>query len=162
MHPLALAQLVALVAVANATPVAAKKLLGNRFAWPLDGGANFLDGRPLFGRSKTVRGILLSVLLTAGAASLLGLGAKLGAIAGAAAMAGDLFSSFCKRRLALAPSSRATGLDQIPESLFPLLVCRAALSLTLLDITVGVGVFTVGEMVGSRLLYRWHLRDRPY
>ena len=32
------------------------------------------------------------------------------------AMVGDLLSSFVKRRLKFQPSSRATGLDQIPES----------------------------------------------
>ena len=34
-------------------------------------------------------------------------------------MAGDLFSSFVKRRLRLASSSMAIGLDHIPESSFP-------------------------------------------
>jgi hypothetical protein len=37
---------------------------------------------------------------------------------------GAPLSSFIKRRLALVPSSQAIGLDQIPESLFPLLACR--------------------------------------
>jgi CDP-2,3-bis-(O-geranylgeranyl)-sn-glycerol synthase len=77
-------------------------------------------------------------------------------------MAGDLFSSFVKRRLNLAASSRATGLDQIPESLFPLLVCRGALSLSLLDIAIGVAIFFAGEVMLSVLLYRAHIRDRPY
>lgn len=77
-------------------------------------------------------------------------------------MAGDLCSSFLKRRLALAPSSRALGLDQLPESLLPLLVCRAALSLTAADIVFAVILFFAGEIVLSRLLYRIHLRDEPY
>jgi CDP-2,3-bis-(O-geranylgeranyl)-sn-glycerol synthase len=77
-------------------------------------------------------------------------------------MAGDLVSSFVKRRLDLAPSSRATGLDQIPESLFPLLACRAALALSVLDIAIGVATFFVGEVVLSLLLYKAHIRDRPY
>jgi hypothetical protein len=59
-------------------------------------------------------------------------------------MAGDLLSSFVKRRLNLPPSSRATGLDQIPESLLPALVCRGALSSSGLDIAICVGVFLVG------------------
>jgi len=57
-----------------------------------------------------------------------------GAVIGSAAMAGDLFSSFVKRRFGFQPSSRATGLDQSPESLFPLLACCGWLPLTLLDI----------------------------
>jgi hypothetical protein len=83
-------------------------------------------------------------------------------VVGIAAMAGDLVSSFVKRRLNLAPSSRATGLDQIPESLFPLLACRGALALSVLDIATGVAVFFAGEVVLSLLLYEAHIRDRPY
>ena len=77
-------------------------------------------------------------------------------------MAGDLFSSFGKRRLGLAPSSQALGLDQVPESLLPLLACRTALSLTAADIALAVVIFFIGELVLSRLLYRAHLRDEPY
>lgn len=162
MHPLLLLQLMILLTLANGTPVIAKKLLGDRLAYPLDGGVNFFDGRPLFGRSKTVRGIVLSILVTSAGAPLVGLEPEIGAMVGSTAMAGDLLSSFLKRRLALPPSSRATGLDQIPKSLFPLLACRDALSLTAADIVLGVAIFTVGEILASRLLYRWHLRDRPY
>jgi hypothetical protein len=78
------------------------------------------------------------------------------------AMAGDLLSSFVKRRLQFQPSSRATGLDQIPESLLPALACRSTLGLTAIDILAVVTVFSVGEMVFSQLLFKWHVRDRPF
>jgi CDP-diglyceride synthetase len=162
VHPLAIMQAMVLLAVANGAPVVAKKILGRRFATPLDGGLRFLDGHPLFGASKTVRGIVIAVLATAAAAPAVGLDWSTGALAGIAALAGDLLSSFIKRRLNLPPSSKATGLDQIPESLLPLLACRAALSLSLLDIAAGVAIFFVGEVALSRLLFRAHLRDRPY
>jgi CDP-2,3-bis-(O-geranylgeranyl)-sn-glycerol synthase len=77
-------------------------------------------------------------------------------------MAGDLLSSFVKRRLHLPPSSRASGLDQVPEALFPLLACRNLLSLAAADIAVCVVMFFVGEVVLSRLLYALNLRERPY
>ena len=64
-------------------------------------------------------------------------------------MAGDLFSSLMKRRLNCAPSSRATGLDQIPESPFTLLACRGALALSVLDISICVPIFFTGEVVRS-------------
>ena len=80
----------------------------------------------------------------------------------AAAMAGDLLSSFLKRRLGLAASSKATGLDQIPESLFPLLACHSVLSLTAIDIVAGCAIFFVGEVLLSHLFFRLRLRDRPY
>ena len=77
-------------------------------------------------------------------------------------MAGDLLSSFAKRRLGRPSSSQALGLDQVPESLLPLLACRVPLGLGWLDVAVLVGVFLVGELLVSRLLYRLHIRDRPY
>ena len=159
---LTIARLAILLAVANGAPVIASRIFGHRFSYPLDDGVEFFDGKPLFGKSKTVRGIVVSILFSAMVAPLLGLGWKIGVAVGGAAMAGDLVSSFVKRRLNLTPSSRATGLDQIPESLFPLLACRGALSLSILDIGIGVAIFFVGEVVLSLLLYKVHIRDRPY
>jgi CDP-2,3-bis-(O-geranylgeranyl)-sn-glycerol synthase len=77
-------------------------------------------------------------------------------------LAGDLLSSFLKRRFDLAPSTKATGLDQIPEALFPLLACRSALSLTAIDIATGCIIFFIGAVLFSRLFFRLGLRDRPY
>ncbi len=162
MHELILLELLFLLMLANGTPVIAKRLLGARYAWPLDGGARFLDGRPVFGRSKTIRGVLLALVVTMAGSALLGLGGHVGLAVGAAAMAGDLLSSFVKRRLGLAPHSMALGLDQIPESLFPLLACRPWIALDAADVAVGVVGFLVGEMVLSRLLFMAHIRDRPY
>ena len=162
MHPLLDLQLLILLAVANTAPLLGKRVLGDRLAWPLDGGLAFFDGRPLFGASKTLRGVVLAVLATAAAGALVGLGWRIGALAGGGAMVGDLLSSFLKRRFGLKPSSQATGLDQVPESLLPLLACRAALPLPVADIAVLVALFFVGEVLFSRLFYRLGLRDRPY
>jgi CDP-2,3-bis-(O-geranylgeranyl)-sn-glycerol synthase len=162
MRPLLVLQLLALLALANTTPLIVQRLAGSRWAWPLDGGLAFFDGRPLLGRSKTVRGIVLAVLATAIVAPLIGLDIGLGLAIGTAAMAGDVLSSFTKRRLALPPSSKATGLDQIPEALLPLLVCRGALALGALEIAATVAIFFVGEVVLARVFYRLNLRDRPY
>jgi CDP-diglyceride synthetase len=162
MQYLLILQLLVLMTLANGTPIVAKKIFGLRFSFPLDAGTIFVDGRPLFGHSKTIRGIVVSILVTAVSAPLIGLDLTIGAIVAGAAMAGDLFSSFVKRRLNLPPSSQALGLDQVPESLFPMLACRDALSLTIADIALGVGIFFIGELILSRLLFRAHLRDEPY
>jgi CDP-2,3-bis-(O-geranylgeranyl)-sn-glycerol synthase len=155
-------RLLFLLMLANGTPLLANKILGDRFSHPLDGGARCPDEQPVFGASKTIRGILLSVLVTAIAGRLVGLGYKIGARVGSGAMAGDLFSSFLKRRMRLPASSRAVGLDQVPESLFPLLACRGILSLTVLDVAVCVLAFFLSEVLISRLLYKFRVRDRPY
>jgi CDP-diglyceride synthetase len=162
MQPLLILKLLALVAVANGTPVLATKLLGERLARPLDGGAVFVDGRPLFGPSKTIRGIVLSLIATPLAAWLIGLTWPLGVAVAALAIAGDLFSSFVKRRMGLASSSMAIGLDQIPESLLPLLGARVFVPLGWLDVLIGVALFFVGELILSRILFDLDLRDRPY
>lgn len=162
MQYLAVLQLLILLTLANGSPVVAKKIFGNYCSWPLDGNIKFVDGRPLFGTSKTVRGILVSIFITSACALLLGLALRIGLVVATTAMAGDLFSSFLKRRFGLKPSSKAVGLDQIPESLFPLLACRSALSLGAIDIIVGTTIFFVGEVLLSRMLFRLHVRDRPY
>ena len=162
MQLLHILQILVLLTFANGTPIVAKKIFGSRFALPLDAGIIFFDGRPVFGASKTMRGIVVSILITSAIAPFIGLDLTIGAIVASSAMAGDLFSSFVKRRLNFPPSSQALGLDQVPESLFPMLACRDALSLTIADIALAVAIFFVGELVLSRLLYRIHLRDRPY
>ena len=68
-------------------------------------------------------------------------------------MVGDLFSSFTKRRMKLAPGSMALGLDQIPESLLPAIACRWFLPITVLDIIFVTALFFVGELAVSRVLY---------
>ncbi len=162
MHPFPLAQLLLLLAVANGTPVIAKRVAGSRFAFPFDGDSKFIDGKPLFGRSKTIRGIVLSLAATAAVAPLVGLGIATGLVVALAAMTGDLLSSFIKRRLGFLPSSQAIGLDQIQESLLPLLASREALGLDAVDIAAGVGIFFIGELALSRLLYKLRVRERPY
>ena len=158
----ALLQILVLLTLANGAPVVAKKVFGDRFNGPLDFGVLFVDGRPLFGTSKTIRGIVVALVAATIGAPLIGLDLATGAIVAAAAMAGDLLSSFVKRRLDFKPSSQALGLDQVPDSLLPMLAARAALALTALDIAAGVAIFLVGELVLSRLLFKAHLRDEPY
>ena len=69
MQPVLVLELLILLAVANGTPVVAKRLFGGAFAQPLDGGALFADGRPWFGPSKTIRGVVLATLATTAAAA---------------------------------------------------------------------------------------------
>ncbi len=162
MRPVLVLQLFLLLALANGAPIVAAKLLGARFAYPLDGGLTFFDQRPLLGASKTLRGAIAATLASTLGALVIGLPACVGAIVGASAMAGDALSSFAKRRMGLPPHSRATGIDQVPESLLPLLACRPTLALTATEIVAVVAIFFVCEIVLSRVLYRAHVRDRPY
>jgi hypothetical protein len=162
MRVVQLLQILFLMLLANGAPVIAKRIFGPRYTYPMDGNVRFYDGRRLFGPSKTIRGAVCALILTGIAAPLVGLSIQLGLLIAAAAMAGDLLSSFTKRRLGRPASSRAIPIDQIPESLLPLLACYTALDLTYLDVLVGVLVFLIGGLLLSRVLFRLHVRDRPY
>ncbi|UCG98935.1 MAG: CDP-archaeol synthase [Burkholderiales bacterium] len=155
-------KLLLLLGVANSAPIAAKRLLGSRWNAPLDGGAMFFDGRPLLGPGKTIRGVVAAIAAAAIAAWALAIPPSVGALAGAVSMAGDALASFTKRRLGVAPSGRAVGLDQIPESLLPLLAVQGLLDLSAAQIAGITAAFLVLEIPLARLAYRLGLRDRPY
>ena len=162
MHWSQIGQLLVLLTVANGAPVIAERVLGNRWSRPLDAGKIWRDGRPVLGGSKTVRGVICAVAATILVALGIGVSWTVGLAVGTAAMAGDLFSSFVKRRLGLPASERATGLDQVPESLLPALVCAYELDLKWPDVVVVTAIFFVGEIALSRLLYTLRIRTRPY
>ena len=151
-----------LLLVANGAPIIVKNVLKNRYNQPIDRGKPLADGHPLFGYSKTWRGLLASVTATMSAALLMDISAQQGAVFGLAAMSGDLLASFTKRRLGYSESSRTRGLDVIPESLLPAMVLQLPLGLGWLDIVTVVSVFFLIEVWLSPVLYRFHIRNRPY
>lgn len=151
-----------LLLVANGAPVVARKLFGRRFAWPVDAGVILSDGRPLFGRSKTWRGIFSSIGLVSAVSWSMGYGVAIGAAFGGLAMIGDLSASYIKRRRGMVESSHARGLDTIPESLLPMVLMKSQLALNGLDIAAVVLLFFTIEEFVSPILYRLHIRERPY
>jgi CDP-2,3-bis-(O-geranylgeranyl)-sn-glycerol synthase len=159
---LQIAQLLLLILVANGAPILARKLLRDAGSYPLDAGIRLADGEPLFGVSKTQRGLLASLAACTATALLLGLPASIGLQVAIGAMCGDLLSSFIKRRLHMAPSDRAAGLDQIPESLLPAWLVAGPLQLGTADTAIVVGAFIVLDFTLSRLLFLLKIRNRPY
>ena len=155
-------KILVLLVIANGAPIIANRLLGKRLNRPIDGGLVLKDGRALFGPSKTVRGIAVSLLATMIAATLMGFSLAIGALIGSCAMLGDLLSSFVKRRLDVEPSGRALGLDQIPESFIPALVLLPLMELTAGDLIIVVSSFFILELLLSRILHRIGVRERPY
>jgi CDP-2,3-bis-(O-geranylgeranyl)-sn-glycerol synthase len=155
-------QALVLLIAANGAPVITSKMLGNRFAWPIDNGLNLGDGYRLFGNSKTWRGFFSAVIFTTVVAILWGLEPLTGLLFGALTMTGDLLTSFIKRRRGNVESSRARGLDAVPESLLPLGLLKDSLALNLIDITLIVMIFFLIEEFVSPVLYRLHIRNQPY
>ncbi|MBK1643819.1 hypothetical protein CKO25_03915 [Thiocapsa imhoffii] len=139
----AVLQTFALVVCANAAPVLAALLLGSRLASPLDAGWLLRDGRPLLGRSKTWRGVVATLVLTPLVALLLGLSWTVGLIVALGAMFGDILSSYLKRRLGKPSSAPAALLDQVPESLIPVILIRSAMGLSYGQAALVVVGFTV-------------------
>ncbi len=155
-------QAIALLFAANGAPVLINKALGKRGAWPVDNGLKLRDGHRLFGSTKTWRGLCSAVLFTGLAAIFSGIEPLTGALFGALAMTGDLMASFIKRRMGCAESSRARGLDTLPESLLPIWLLKEPLALGLIDIILVVALFFMIEELISPILYRLHIRKRPY
>jgi CDP-archaeol synthase len=131
-----------LLILANSAAWAAGRLLGRRWALPLDLGCTLWDGRRLFGNHKTWRGLIAGVALCASAAHLLGLPWSAGAGFGAMSLLGDALSSAIKRRLALTPGSNVPGLDQLPEALLPLIVYARPLQLGAVQVALVALIFT--------------------
>ncbi len=139
--------------VANAAPLV---LGGGR---PLDGGRNFLDGRPIFGSHKTLRGLLAGII----AGSLVGLGESFVdprlALAGFAislgAVSGDLLGAFVKRRLSVKPGGPLPILDQLDFVLGGLLLSFPFLPMSLVSVLIVVLVtppIHFGTNLGAYLL----------
>ena len=151
-----------LLIAANGAPVIARKVLGNRLAKSMDNGLILRDGYRLFGNSKTWRGLFSSIVLTTAVAILFGIQPLTGVLFGMLTMTGDLLASFIKRRLGNVESSRARGLDTVPESLLPLCLLKEPLALNFIEIILVAGLFFLCEEFVSPVLYRLHIRNQPY
>jgi CDP-2,3-bis-(O-geranylgeranyl)-sn-glycerol synthase len=152
----------ALLIIANGMPVLSRNIFGSRFAWPIDFGLFFFDHRPLFGYSKTWRGIFSSIFVTGLLAPALGFTAINGALFALLVMLGDLTASFIKRRLGYIESSRFRFVDVLPESMLPIFMLRESLEITALDGFIIVALFFIFEVILSPILFRLHIRKRPY
>jgi CDP-diglyceride synthetase len=155
-------QVLLLLIAANGAPILGRLILKGQWSTPLDGGATFMDGRPVLGTSKTYRGVAFSLVGTVLVAVVLGFPWEMGLMVGGLAMIGDCLSSFIKRRLGYASGAMAMGLDQIPESLFPLLGVWGTLSLSPTGIVATVGAFMVFDLIVSPFLYKLGIRQQPF
>ena len=145
-------KLLFLIVLANLAPVMGHRLLQDRFAHPLDCGWRFVDGRPLLGPSKTWRGYLFAIPVTIIGAWVVGLDLHTGLVFSLAALLGDSVTSFIKRRIGRVSGARAFGLDQVLESLLPLLLVWPRFELALWGI---VGV-VVAFLLLNLLFWRYY------
>jgi CDP-2,3-bis-(O-geranylgeranyl)-sn-glycerol synthase len=151
-----------LLIAANGSPVLIRKVLGTRPLKPIDNGYNLSDGYRLFGNTKTWPGLLSALFFTTVIAFIFGINLLTGFFFAMLTMTGDILTSFIKRRLGKQDSSRARGLDTLPESLLPLWLLSDALGLNLIDIAITAGLFFLCEEFISPILYKIHIRNQPY
>lgn len=144
----------ALLTAANATPVVVAKLVGERWAWPLDFGCVLSDGARLLGDHKTWRGLVAGVLASTAAAALMQLPLWLGAAFAIASLIGDALSSALKRRMKMRPGTQCPWLDQLAEALLPLVLFAGPLSLDEGEIAVATVAFTMLDLAVARLRHR--------
>lgn len=115
----------------NFLPPVAALILGDRFNRPLDGNRSLLGHYPVFGPHKTIRGVVVSCVGGTIMFPLLGVAWWVAGAASLLSMAGDLLSSFIKRRCNFPSGKNIIVLDQIFECLFPALFLKHYLWLTI-------------------------------
>ncbi len=150
-------QLLLLIIIANGAPVLVRIVFGDHLNSPVDFGITLPDNHPVFGTSKTWRGILAALLMTSVAALFMNYPFVIGFLIASYAVAGDLSSSFIKRRLSLAPSSKAPILDQVPESLLPAVMMMRTFDLELSSVLWLSFVFLIVDLAMTYILYHWQV-----
>src|SRR5208283_2772827 len=154
-------RLLILLWLVNFVPPFLAQIFESKWNWPVDGDYLFPDGRPLFGRHKTIRGVLAGIIAGGTIGPALGFPLWLGLGAGFLSMLGDLFSSFLKRRLSFTTGDAVPGLDQVPEGLLPFLLIAPYYSLSAGYALLFGFVFGLGAYGGSVFLNRVLLK-RPF
>jgi CDP-2,3-bis-(O-geranylgeranyl)-sn-glycerol synthase len=143
-----------LLCAANTAAWAAGRLLGRRWAAPLDFGLVLKDGQRLFGSHKTWRGLIAGAAAAGVLAAALGQSLLLGAAFGATSMAGDALSSTIKRRLRREPGTEVPLLDQVPEAMLPLAVFGPSLGLGFLAMVGVTFAFTLLDIAVTGFRHR--------
>jgi CDP-2,3-bis-(O-geranylgeranyl)-sn-glycerol synthase len=148
--------------VANSTPV----LLGGGTS--IDQGRKFIDGHPILGANKTMKGFTCGLLLGIAAAlaeaavftnyglALVGIAASLGALLG------DLFGAFVKRRVNIPPGNPLPVVDQLDFVLGALLLTSPLLKLTLGAILILVVATIPIHLLSNAIAYALRLKKRAW
>ena len=155
-------KLLVMLLATNGAPVLAARVFQTRGARPLDLGRKMQDGRPLFGPSKTRQGLAAALLMSCVLSLLFGYGIWFGFVFGSLVMAGDLISSFTKRRMGLDSSDQCMGLDQLPESFIPSVYAVGVLGMDWWWAILLALAFMLLEILISKPLFWLNIRKRPY
>jgi CDP-2,3-bis-(O-geranylgeranyl)-sn-glycerol synthase len=145
---------------ANAIPVIAGG------GTPLDFGKKFLDGKPIFGKNKTIQGFVFGLI----AGTLVGLSESLffgyhvlfGLLLSLGALFGDLAGAFLKRRLGIPPGGLLPIVDQVDFVVGAILF---SLPLQILDLNLGIIVLVITpptHLLTNYAAYKLGLKSNPW
>lgn len=145
---------------ANAAPV----IFGG--GKPLDGARSFIDGKPLFGPHKTIRGLISGIVIGSVATLILHLlfsyNIPLGILTSIGAMIGDLAESFFKRRLNLKPGYSIPLADQLDFILGALSFSFIVSPPTPFTVLLVVIVTPPVHLLMNFLAYLFGFKDNPW
>jgi len=161
--------------VANGTPVIIAKLLYKLRLerHPIDFGRNFIDGKRLFGDSKSWEGLVAGILtgtITGYIQNLYPLidsttnTIVLGLVLSSGAMAGDVLGAFIKRRIGLNPGEPLLFVDQL---LFIVVALGLSIALNMLSLSpfdwfIAVTLTFVLHIVSNLIAYIIGLKSVPW
>jgi predicted MPP superfamily phosphohydrolase len=167
-------KVVAFLLWVNMLPPLAHLIWEDRFKWPVDCGATWLDGRDILGPHKTYRGILFSLFGSLFFVHILPIGWRFILFGTSLALGGDLITSFIKRRLNLPAGERVPGMDHFLESLMPTvffgkyLPSYTSVGIAALDwwqMTVIISLFilisSVASLIWAKANYHTSFNDSP-
>jgi CDP-2,3-bis-(O-geranylgeranyl)-sn-glycerol synthase len=145
---------------ANAVPVITG---GGR---PLDFGKKFFDGKPIFGKNKTLRGFIFGLAIGTAAgvveSLLFGYPVLFSLLSPLGALTGDLAGAFVKRRLGIAPGGLLPIIDQIDFVLGALLF-SLPLNMVYWQLAVAVLIITPPiHLLTNFLAYKIGLKRHPW
>jgi CDP-2,3-bis-(O-geranylgeranyl)-sn-glycerol synthase len=138
---------------------------------PLDLGKNFFDGKPIFGKNKTVRGFFfgMAIGVTVGLLEsiLFGYPLLFSVFSPLGALMGDLAGAFLKRRLGIAPGGLLPIIDQVDfvvgAILFSLPFFSLPLTITYWELAIAVIIITPPiHLFTNFLAYKLKLKNNPW
>lgn len=145
---------------ANAIPVIAG---GGR---PMDGGKNFFDGKPIFGKNKTFRGFFcgLAIGTPVGFVESIFFGYPLlfCLLLPLGALLGDLAGAFIKRRLGITPGDLLPIVDQV-DFIVGAVLFSLPLQIIYWELAIAVFVITPPiHLLTNFVAYKLGLKNNPW
>lgn len=140
----------------------------------LDLGRNYSDGRPVFGKGKTLRGAVLGFLVgflaSAAVYYLLPDYTSIlvqnylffGLLASSGAILGDVVASFFKRRLGFESGKEVILLDQLDFIIGAIVLGMIVYVPSLLEIAVFIVITLIAHRIANIIAYLWKLKKVPY